>query len=334
MQFVSVNNVDSETCALDCGVPQGSVLGPILFTIYTLPLGEIMRSHDINYHLYADDNQLALVFEPEQGCADVAKQQMEDCIGNVNSWMLLNKLKLNGDKTEFMIIGRKAYTNKISVPSMLVGGSEVVPVVSARNIGAMFDDQLNMNNQLKSISKGANYYIHIISQIRKYLNQKAAESLVHAFVTSRLDCGNSLLAGKSEAAVKRLQLAQNSAARVITGTRKRDHITPVLFRLHWLPVYYRIQFKVLIFTFKAIHGTAPIYIQELIKLYCPGRSLRSANKMILDVPTTSLVSCGDRAFEVVAPTLWNALPLHLRRIDTLEHFKSSLKTFLFKKAFL
>ncbi len=101
------------------------------------------------------------------------------------------------------------------------------------------------------------------------------EKVVHAFVSSRLDYCNALYLGVSQASLSYLQLVQNSAARLLTGTKKRDHITPLLISLHWLPIRYRIQYKVLLYIFKSLHGFAPEYVSDLISLHQPLRSLRS-----------------------------------------------------------
>ena len=121
---------------------------------------------------------------------------------------------------------------------------------------------------------------------------------------------NSLFTCLNKSSIDKLQLVHNAAARLLTRSKKSCHITPILASLHWLPIQYRIHFKVLTFTFKALHGQAPAYITELIHPYTNNRSLRSADQHLLVVPRTKLKTKGDRAFE--APRLWNALPLALR----------------------
>ena len=184
-----------------------------------------------------------------------------------------------------------------------------------------------------SPQRTAFFHLHNISKIRHILSQNDAEKLVHAFVTSRLDYCNSLLSGCSNKSIKTLQLIQNAAARVLTGTRKRDHISPILASLHWLPVKYRIEFKILLLTYKALNGQAPSYLKELIVSYHPNRALRSQNAGLLEVPRVSKSRMGARAFRYQAPLLWNQIPVWVRGADTLFTFKSSLKTFLFDKAY-
>ena len=114
-----------------------------------------------------------------------------------------------------------------------------------------------------------------------------AEKLVHAFMTSRLDYCNALLAGCPASSINKLQLVQNAAARVLTRSRKYDHITPILSSLHWLPIKFRIDYKVLLMTYKALNGLAPVYLTDLLSPYNPSRSLRSQNSGLLVVPRIS-----------------------------------------------
>lgn len=126
---------------------------------------------------------------------------------------------------------------------------------------------------------------------------------------------------------------QNAAARLLTGVRKRDHITPVLQSLHWLPVKFRIDFKILLFVYKVLSGLAPQYISDLIVPYSPSRVLRSTDQRLLKVPCCNLKSKGDCAFSVVGPKLWNSFPFHVRSAPSIITFKSYLKTDLFSLAF-
>ncbi len=165
------------------------------------------------------------------------------------------------------------------------------------------------------------------------LSFPVAERLINTFVFTRIDYCNALLAGASKATLNKLQVVQNSAARILTRTRMRDHITPVLESLHWLPVSFRVDFKILMLTYKALHGLAPQYLSELLIPYTPTRDLRSSETGVLTVPLTRLRSMGDRAFSSLAPKLWNSLPIEIRQAKTLSTFKSRLKTHFFRVAF-
>ena len=172
-----------------------------------------------------------------------------------------------------------------------------------------------------------------ISQLKKYITTEAAEKLIHAFISSRLDTGNSLLFSLPEYQIHRLQRVHNTAARILTLTRKYDHITPILESLHWLPVQSRITFKLLTLTYRCLNGLAPSYLSELLYPYTPARSLRSSNLLLLTIPKTKTKGYGDRAFQNAAPKLWNNLPLSIRQAGTLSSFKQKLKCHLFKESF-
>ena len=157
--------------------------------------------------------------------------------------------------------------------------------------------------------------------------------MVHAFVTSRLDYCNVLLSGCTNSALKRLQLVQNAAARVLTRTKKCEHISPVLKTLHWLPIQFRIDYKIVLLTYEALKGLAPEYLSELLIPYSPPRLLCSQDAGYLTIPRISRITMGGRAFSYRAPILWNNLPRHLRVSDTLSIFKCRLKTYPFSKSY-
>ncbi|XP_039882719.1 uncharacterized protein LOC120730393 [Simochromis diagramma] len=198
---------------------------------------------------------------------------------------------------------------------------------------ALLDSLLKLNKQVSAVVRSSFHQLHLISKARHYVPHEDLEKLIHAFVTSRLDYCNSLYYGLPSSLLLRLQTVQNAAARLLTGTRKFFPITPVPASLHWLPIKYRIQFKILLLTFKTINKLAPSYLSELLKSHTPARTLRSATQLLLTQPRSRLKSRGDRAFALAAPVLWNTLPLDLRASDSIALFKSRLKTHLFNLAF-
>ena len=195
-----------------------------------------------------------------------------------------------------------------------------------------------MEQHVSNVCRTAYYELRRIGSIRHLLTPEATKTLVCAFVLSRLDYCNSLLSGCPSTLINKLQMVQNHAARLVLKTRKKDHITPMLLSLHWLPVTYRIQYKVLCLCYSFFSGSSPVYLSQLLRVYVPGRELRtSADSRILDAGTADSIphtkTNGKRAFSFQGPLLWNSLPKHIRHSDSLVSFKSSLKTYFFQKNF-
>lgn len=332
-QFVSIDGIPSVSLPLGCGVPQGSVLGPILYLLYTSPVGDILRKHKMSFHCYADDTQIYIPFSSnDDDSLDVAILKIKACLTEIDQWMTVNKLKLNKDKTEFLIFSSK-HSILNSSPEIHFGSEIIRPAPHARNIGVIFDSSMSMSNHINMICKSSFYHLRNISRIRKFLSVKSTEILVHSFISAKLDNCNSLLYGLPKSLIDRLQAVQNASARLISLSKKRNHITPLLIKLHWLPVSSRIKFKILLLTFKALHRLAPSYLQELIVKYSPPRCLRSSSHVSLLSKSYNLKCHGYRSFSVAAPLLWNSLPSTIRDISSINEFKSALKTYLFKQSY-
>jgi hypothetical protein len=331
-QSVVIGSSHSKRKSLKYGVPQGSVLGPILFTIYTLPLGDIMKENDTDYQIYADDNELYMAFTPgDTDSESETKEKMETCIKHSGKFMLKNKMKRNDDKTEFMIIGLPQQLKKVTFDTLQIGSATVTATEKAKNLGIIFDREMNLKLHTNNICKSGFYHVKNLASIRNSLDEGSASIAAHAFITSKLDYGNSLLYGLPNTQIHKLQLVQNATARVVAKLRKYDRITAVRKKLHWLPIRARIEFKILLLTWKSRHKMAPKYLSDLLVENACTRDLRTDIQHKYIIPTTKNVTCGDRAFEKAAPTLWNALPPRLQIIDKLECFKRNLKTHLFTK---
>ena len=328
-QAISVQHQVSSPVSLTYGVPQGSVLGPVLFVMYTQPLGDVIHSHGVQYHLFADDVQLYVNLSPPGN--DGTLSNLEACVDDISKWMYANKLKLNNSKTE--VIDICASWRTATIPSLRIVSDQITPSSTARNLGVIFASDLKLDQHVSQLCRASTNSIRKIGRIRKYLDKQSAEKLVHAFISSCLDFCNSLLGASTNTLLLNLQRIQNTAARIVTKSRKFDHITPTLMDLHWLPIKSRIDFKILLLCYKSIHRSSPDYLYDLLVPYVPSRSLRSSSDLKLKCPKYKLESYGRRAFSINAPILWNRLPASIKSKPSVDSFKSALKSHLFQAAF-
>lgn len=328
-QTVAIQEIHSDPISFACGVPQGSVLGPLLFSLYISPMEDIVSAHGLKSVMFADDSQLYLMVKPQH--QDVAVGKIELCLKDIKSWNTQNMLKCNPDKTEIMHFKSQFAKSTTPLPAISFDQNELKPTETVRDLGVILDSHLTFKPQVNNVCRSASLAIRNIGKIRKYLDKDSTEKLVHAFISSKLDYCNSVLYGLPNYEIQKLQRLQNSAARLVVRAKRREHITPILRDLHWLPIDKRITFKLLLMTYKALNGLAPVYIKELLQVNNPVRTLRSNNSTTLLVPRSNMASYGDRSFAVSAPKLWNNLPKEIKNCKSLQSFKSLTKTYLFPK---
>ena len=328
-QSVSVHGTLSTPSPLLHGVPQGSVLGPILFVLYTYPLFTIVNAHLLSHHSFSDDNQLYITGPASEISSLVSSTQ--SCISQLKSWMTVNKLKLNEDKTEMILISSPK--SNLTLPSSVdLNGCSVTISSSVRNLGVTFDQSLSFRQHVANVCRLCYLEIRRISSVRHFLSDDATKTLLCAFVLSRLDYCNALLAGSPKHLIEKLQKVQNHAARLVFRCSKFDHVTPLLHSLHWLPVHLRIDYKISSLCFKVLESTAPSYLSDLLHVYTPPRQLRSSSDdRLFCVPHVRTKSYGQRSFAYQGAYTWNQLPLSVRHSQSLAPFKTKLKTHLFPK---
>ena len=219
----------------------------------------------------------------------------------------------------------------MSIDGVRVGDYNISPSPSV----TWFDPHLDMGVHITKTCSSAFHYLYNIRHIRKYLSRSSTETLVHAFITRRLDYCNSLLYGLPKYQLSKCVM--NASALLVYCAWKSCHITPLLRKLHWLPVCYRIKYKIILLTFKVLHGMALDYLRHLISVFPPSRyNLRRNHDsaVLLTFPKIrSKKTLGDRLFSCTAPELWNLLSTTIRSISSLNIYKSRLKTLLFNRAF-
>ena len=320
-QATSIKGCISEFLNVICGVPQGSVLGPVLFNIYIRNFIKLLRDAGFVVHGYADDHQVTSYFRIEFQYHALA-HALPRCLGIISEFMTSHFLKLNASKSKLLVFSPHNLRDKVHIHEVYLGSNLFLPVsLEAMNLGVLLDSQLNFSPHINMLLSQSYKHFANIGRIRRYLTNDNVKSLVYALIMCRIDQNNSIMYGICESEISRLQRLQNSCARLIYGKKKFDHVSGLFAELHWLPVRRRIIFKALLFVFKVFTGSAPVYLINCLTII-------SIENRILHVPKT-LTTYGDRAFSNYSPRLWNALPDFIRKSNTISYFKAQLKHHLF-----
>ena len=316
-------------------------LGPLLFVLFISPIANGINSdqpngnNSISFHQYADDTQLYIGTNSSTLAHQVAL--IESCTQRVHDWLLNNGLHLNPTKSEAIAFfnprSKPLETLAKSITSISVAGSPIKLQSSIKNLGVYLDSKMSFDKQVSEICKASYFHIRALRHIRSSLTTEACKTIATAIVGSRLDYCNSLLVGTSTSNLARLQLVQNTLARVVTQKSRFSHISPVLSDLHWLPIRHRISFKLATITFKVLQFHQPSYLAALIPRYTPLRSLRSSSSLTICVPSRKTTMAKSKSFSSAASDFWNKLPVHLSSIPALPAFRKRLKHHLFLDAF-
>lgn len=321
-QRIRLGRVTSDVIYIKFGVPQGSVLGPVLFNLYIRSIYSCVKRLGFNILGYADDHQILKSFKA-QSESQTLNVQLQNCFAAIKRWMNQFFLQLNDSKTQLIVFGSQNVLNQLHINGVQLNSSTTIRFVSTvKNLGFHMDSGLTFDKQVLELKKRCFRTIRNIRKIKFLLDPSQIRTVVNSLVVSCLDYCNGLFYGANEKIIHQLQLIQNSASRVITGKYKHDHLENDLYKLHWLDIRKRIIFKIALLAYKSINGIAPKYLQDFFRFCHHGHTLK------LIVPSASS-RYGDRSFSVIGPRLYNNLPLHITTSLSLASFKTSLKTYLF-----
>ena len=306
------------------GVPQGSVLGPVLFNMYTRSLYDVITSCGFSTSGYADDSNARLTFSLtfQHG---VITQLLPTLMHQITVWMNTFFLKLNPDKTEIMFFIPKSLSSCPTINGSIFNDGTCIRFSNTvTNLGVILDRFLTFEPHINSNVAYCYKLLKNVSSIRSLITTSQTEMLVHSVISSRLDYCNSLFYSLTNSNLNKLQKVQNAAARVVLKLRKRDSIRLELINLHWLRIRERIMFKVIVFVFKCLNEMAPVELSSLL-IVDNNESCTLKYRFLNSV-------YGRRSFRYAAPRLWNALPISIRKLNSLDNFKSKLKYHLFNNS--
>ena len=304
----------------------------MLFVIYILSIINITKKFEVSHHQYADDTQLYVALSKLN--INTAVNNLHNCLHAVHLWLGQNGLEVNPEKSEAVLFStaQQARVSPLPLTEVNVAGCIVPLTDNVKILGVTIDRHLTFNKHMQNVCKSANYHIRAMRHIRSSLTNEMAKTVASALVNSQLDYANSVLYGTSTVNIAKLQRVQNTLARVVTSTKRFQHIRPVLERLHWLPITHRINYKVATLAYKVRSTNSPAYLLPAVSNYVPTRQLRSSTHLLITKQPVR-TEIARRAFSQAAPTVWNNLPLVVRTAETFEQFRTAIRTHYFRLAF-
>ena len=326
-QYVRINTTLSTKLPVSSGVPQGSILGPLLFNIYVNDLPSVPEN--CSSQCYVDDTKLLMSFQLHDQHAAIAKMNID--LLRIWNWCFDNQLLLNPDKTKLVIFGSRQMTAKVSDFRLFLLGKELEPVKAARDLGVTLDSNLTYNEHIVSTVSSCMSRLGQINRVKYIFDKRALIIIINALVSKLFYC-SSVWSNTTQANLDKLQAVQNFACRILCGAKKFEHITPLLKGLHWLPIRQQLYFRFAVLVFKCMTRCAPEYLTSKLVRRSAVSTRNTRNNQLLDIPLFRTAS-GQRTFQYRATSLWNALQPALKLSPSVTVFKRLLRQKLFNDYF-
>ena len=332
---VKINESTSDLKRVRYGVPQGSQLGPLFYILYTKEIESIVHSYGFEIQMYADDVQLYISFT--NNIVESMEENLRNCLKELKKWMDNSYLKLNEEKTQFTVFYPHCISSLSEPLKLRIFNQDDTILISneIKILGVKLTKTLNFSSFISDKVQACYFHLRNFNYIKKSLPVSIRITLVTSIIISKLDYCNALLVGTTEKDIKPLQRMLNKVVRFIFNIRRREHIRPYLFKLHFLPIRFRINFKVCLLAFKIKRKIAPEYLIDSFQDYQSSTSISLRYGLGRDQSMFQYLSIflNDSLLFVKLVSNWNKLPFFLRQIQSLTEFKSKLKSHFFRLAY-
>ena len=322
-QCVRIGDAVSKVLPLEFGVPQGSILGPVLFTIYVNDLLSVPKR--CLSASYVDDCKLYLSFSPAELPTSILA--LNEDLTRISQWCCKNSLLINPDKTKVLAVGLPQLLKKLSSFSITLFDKEITPVPVVKDLGVLLDTHLSYNQHITEIASKCLFKLYQINRIKHLLDRKTLLLVINSFVFSKLQYCSTVWSNTSSSNIDKLQKVQNFAGRIILGLRKYDHISDGLRSLKWLPIREKLILNDATMMHKCINKLVPDYLADMFKSRSQVHNRQTRSSGALDIPLCRL-STGQRSFAFRGAKLWNSLNDNIKSLKCPRNFRRHLANVL------